>query len=116
MKKRMEALIGKYQLTYERRAIGDVCKCIKVVPRHEEALPIGCSKMGRALNLPVLFMYPTYKEHPLHFITQLNLVELHSEETHKMIYQKVESYISDEDLKHHCFQNICCTLQSCWAK
>ncbi|WP_243763894.1 YwqG family protein [Bacillus sp. XF8] len=112
----MEALIGKYQPTYERRVMGDVCKSIKVVSRHEKALPVCCLKMGRALNLPVLFMYPTYKEHPLHFITQLNLAELHSEETHKMGYQKVKSYISDEDLKHRRFQNIRCTLQSCWAK
>jgi len=99
MKKRMKALIGKYQPTYERRVMGDVCKCIKVVPRHEEALPIGCSKMGRALNLPVLFMYPTYKEHPLHFITQLNLEELHNEQTRKMVYRKVECYIFGFQMK-----------------
>ncbi|CAI8758239.1 conserved hypothetical protein [Bacillus sp. IT-79MI2] len=43
--------------------------------------------------MPASFMYPTYKGHPLHFITQLNLAELHSEETHKMIYPKIKCWI-----------------------
>ncbi|MGF9965735.1 YwqG family protein [Bacillus rhizoplanae] len=77
MAKHIEELIEKYQLTHIKdELLATAFECIKVVPKQEAVLPVGCSKMGGCPDLPATLDYPTYKEHPLHFVAQVNLAEL----------------------------------------
>ncbi|MFJ8531282.1 YwqG family protein [Bacillus sp. NPDC094106] len=78
MKKQIESLIDKYELTHlKQELVNTIFPCIKVTPIQKDTLAIGCSKMGGVPDVPVSFEYPTYKENPLHFIAQFNLNDLH---------------------------------------
>ena len=56
--------------------INTVFPCIKVVPKQQETVAIGSSKMGGVPDLPALFEYPKHKGNPLQFIAQFNLSDL----------------------------------------
>ena len=56
--------------------INTVFPCIKVVPKRQETVAIGSSKMGGVPDLPALFEYPKHKGNPLQFIAQFNLSDL----------------------------------------
>lgn len=77
MEQKIEILIDKYELTHlKQELINTVFPCIKVVPKQQEIIAIGSSKMGGVPDLPNTFKYPTYKENPLRFIAQFNLSDL----------------------------------------
>ncbi|MDM5154540.1 YwqG family protein [Bacillus sp. DX1.1] len=77
MKKQIESLIDKYELTHiKQELLSTIFTCVKVFPRQEDSLPIGCSKMGGVPDVPDAFQYPTYKGYPLDFIAQFNLADL----------------------------------------
>ncbi|WP_342719112.1 YwqG family protein [Bacillus paramycoides] len=77
MNKQIEVLIDKYGLTHlKEELMNTVFPCIKVVPKQEETVAIGSSKMGGVPDLPATFEYPTHKGNPLQFIAQFNLNDL----------------------------------------
>ncbi|MHA7104723.1 YwqG family protein [Bacillus sp. C-3-6] len=77
MNKKIEVLIDKYELTHlKEELINTVFPCIKVVPKQQETVAIGSSKMGGVPDLPALFEYPKHKGKPLQFIAQFNLSDL----------------------------------------
>ncbi|PFL19035.1 cytoplasmic protein [Bacillus cereus] len=77
MRQQIEVLIDKYGLTHlKEELINTVFPCVKVVPKQEETVAIGSSKMGGVPDLPDSFEYPMYKGNPLHFIAQFNLSDL----------------------------------------
>lgn len=77
MNKKIEVLIDKYELTHlKEELINTVFPCIKVVPKQQETVAIGSSKMGGVPDLPALFEYPKHKGNPLQFIAQFNLSDL----------------------------------------
>ena len=72
MEQKIEILIDKYELTHlKQELINTVFPCVKVVPKQQEIIAIGSSKMGGVPDLPNTFEYPTYKENPLRFIANL---------------------------------------------
>ncbi|KOS28777.1 cytoplasmic protein [Bacillus anthracis] len=77
MNKQIEVLIDKYGLTHlKEELINTVFPCVKVVPKQEETVAIGSSKMGGIPDLPCAFEYPMHKGSPLQFIAQFNLNDL----------------------------------------
>ncbi|OUC03782.1 cytoplasmic protein [Bacillus thuringiensis serovar medellin] len=77
MNKKIEVLIDKYELTHlKEELINTVFPCIKVVPKQQETVAIGSSKMGGVPDLPALFEYPKHKGNSLQFIAQFNLSDL----------------------------------------
>ncbi|MCU5691277.1 YwqG family protein [Bacillus cereus] len=77
MNKQIEVLIDKYGLTHlKEELINTVFPCVKVVPKQEETVAIGSSKMGGIPDLPCAFEYPMHKGNPLQFIAQFNLNDL----------------------------------------
>lgn len=77
MNKKIGVLIDKYELTHlKEELINTVFPCIKVVPKQQETIAIGSSKMGGVPDLPASFEYPKYKGNPLQFIAQFNLSDL----------------------------------------
>ncbi|MBO1626725.1 YwqG family protein [Bacillus arachidis] len=77
MRNQIDLLIDKYDLTHiKRELLATIFPCIKVVPRQEESLPIGCSKMGGLPDVPSTFEYPTHEGKALDFIAQFNLADL----------------------------------------
>ncbi|MBE5105034.1 DUF1963 domain-containing protein [Bacillus thuringiensis] len=77
MDKKIEVLIDKYGLTHlKEELINTVFPCIKVVPKQQETIAIGSSKMGGVPDLPDSFEYPMYNGNRLHFIAQFNLSDL----------------------------------------
>ncbi|MEB9456450.1 YwqG family protein [Bacillus anthracis] len=77
MNKQIEVLIDKYGLTHlKEELISTVFPCVKVVPKQEDTVAIGSSKMGGIPDLPFAFEYPTHKGNPLQFIAQFNLKDL----------------------------------------
>ncbi|HFK1718394.1 DUF1963 domain-containing protein [Bacillus thuringiensis] len=77
MNKKIEVLIDKYELTHlKEELINTIFPCIKVVPKQQETVAIGSSKMGGFPDLPASFEYPKHKGNPLQFIAQFNLSNL----------------------------------------
>ncbi|MFX3623220.1 MAG: YwqG family protein [Ectobacillus sp.] len=77
MTKQIEALIEKHGLSHLKDDLLAISfECLKVVPQKADILPVGCSKMGGAPDLPKMWEYPAYNEKPLSFIGQFNLEEL----------------------------------------
>ncbi|AJH83099.1 conserved domain protein [Bacillus cereus W] len=77
MNKQIEVLIDKYGLTHlKEELINTVFPCVKVVPKQEETVAIGSSKIGGIPDLPCAFEYPMHKGSPLQFIAQFNLNDL----------------------------------------
>ncbi|PEU78292.1 cytoplasmic protein [Bacillus cereus] len=77
MKNKIEVLIDKYGLTHlKEELIHTVFPCVKVVPKQEETVAIGSSKVGGVPDLPDSFEYPMHKGNPLQFIAQFNLNDL----------------------------------------
>ncbi|QUW28395.1 MULTISPECIES: YwqG family protein [Bacillus cereus group] len=77
MNKQIEVLIDKYGLTHlKEELINTVFPCVKVLPKQEETVAIGSSKMGGIPDLPCAFEYPMHKGSPLQFIAQFNLNDL----------------------------------------
>ena len=77
MNKQIEVLIDKYGLTHlKEELINTVFPCVKVVPKQEETVAIGSSKMGGIPDLPCACEYPMHKGSPLQFIAQFNLNDL----------------------------------------
>ncbi|MEY8347001.1 YwqG family protein [Bacillus cereus] len=77
MRNQIDSLIDKHNLTHiKRELLATVFPCVKVIPRQEELLPIGCSKMGGLPDVPSTFEYPTHEGKALDFIAQFNLADL----------------------------------------
>ncbi|KFN03114.1 DUF1963 domain-containing protein [Bacillus clarus] len=77
MKQQIEFLIDKYGLTHvKQELINTIFPCIKVVPKQQEKVTIGSSKMGGVPDVPNSFEYPIYKGKPLNFIAQFNLSDV----------------------------------------
>ncbi|WP_243521736.1 YwqG family protein [Bacillus pseudomycoides] len=77
MRNQIDSLIDKHNLTHiKRELLATIFPCVKVIPRQEESLPIGCSKMGGLPDVPSTFEYPTYEGKELDFIAQFNLADL----------------------------------------
>ncbi|PFJ71444.1 cytoplasmic protein, partial [Bacillus cereus] len=59
MDKKIEVLIDKYGLSHlKEELIHTVFPCVKVVPKQQEMIAIGSSKMGGVPDLPDSFEYP----------------------------------------------------------
>ncbi|KEK24178.1 YwqG family protein [Bacillus gaemokensis] len=77
MEKQIESLIDKYELTHlKQELVATIFPCVKVIPKQEDTLSIGRSKMGGVPDVPVGFEYPTYEGNILDFIAQFNLADL----------------------------------------
>ncbi|PHB16987.1 cytoplasmic protein [Bacillus pseudomycoides] len=77
MRNQIDLLIDKYDLTHIKpELLATIFPCVKVIPRQEESLSIGCSKMGGMPDVPSTFEYPTYEGKALDFIAQFNLADL----------------------------------------
>ncbi|WP_237980920.1 YwqG family protein [Bacillus thuringiensis] len=106
MNNQIEVLIDKYGLTHlKEELINTVFPCIKVVPKQEETVAIGSSKMGGVPDLSAAFEYPTHKGNPLQFIAQFNLNDLQNvsmnhnlPKTGMLYFFSIENYF-EEDVK-----------------
>lgn len=104
MEKKIEILIDKYELTHlKQELINTVFPCVKVVPKQQEIITIGSSKMGGVPDLPNTFEYPTYKENPLRFIAQFNLSDLQNvgmdhnlPKTGMLYFFSIENYFEED--------------------
>ncbi|WP_459501211.1 YwqG family protein [Bacillus sp. C1] len=77
MENQIDLLIDKYNLTHiKSELLATIFPCVKVIPRQEELLHIGCSKIGGLPDVPSVFEYPTYEGKALDFIAQFNLADL----------------------------------------
>ncbi|PEG10730.1 YwqG family protein [Bacillus wiedmannii] len=106
MNKQIEVLIDKYGLTHlKEELINTVFPCVKVVPKQEETVAVGSSKMGGVPDLPAIFEYPTHKGNPLQFLAQFNLNDLQNvgidhnlPKTGMLYFFSIENYF-EEDVK-----------------
>ncbi|AJH20384.1 MULTISPECIES: YwqG family protein [Bacillus] len=104
MEQKIEILIDKYELTHlKQELINTVFPCVKVVPKQQEIIAIGSSKMGGVPDLPNTFEYPTYKENPLCFIAQFNLSDLQNvgmdhnlPKTGMLYFFSIENYFEED--------------------
>ncbi|MBE7120891.1 YwqG family protein [Bacillus cereus] len=104
MEQKIEILIDKYELTHlKQELINTVFPCVKVVPKQQEIIAIGSSKMGGVPDLPNTFEYPTYKEDPLRFIAQFNLSDLQNvgmdhnlPKTGMLYFFSIENYFEED--------------------
>ncbi|MGF9937743.1 YwqG family protein [Bacillus anthracis] len=104
MNKQIEVLIDKYGLTHlKEELINTVFPCVKVVPKQEETVAIGSSKMGGIPDLPCAFEYPMHKGNPLQFIAQFNLNDLQNigmnhdlPKTGMLYFFTVENYFEED--------------------
>ncbi|OOR55834.1 cytoplasmic protein [Bacillus mycoides] len=104
MEQKIEILIDKYELTHlKQELINTVFPCVKVVPKQQEIIAIGSSKMGGVPDLPDTFEYPTYKENPLCFIAQFNLSDLQNvgmdhnlPKTGMLYFFSIENYFEED--------------------
>jgi uncharacterized protein YwqG len=104
MEQKIEILIDKYELTHlKQELINTVFPCVKVVPKQQEIIAIGSSKMGGVPDLPNTFEYPTYKENPLRFIAQFNLSDLQNvgmdhnlPKTGMLYFFSIENYFEED--------------------
>jgi uncharacterized protein YwqG len=104
MEQKIEILIDKYELTHlKQELINTVFPCVKVVPKQQETIAIGSSKMGGVPDLPNTFEYPTYKENPLRFIAQFNLSDLQNvgmdhtlPKTGMLYFFSIENYFEED--------------------
>ncbi|MFV0972524.1 DUF1963 domain-containing protein [Bacillus paranthracis] len=104
MNKQIEVLIDKYGLTHlKEELMNTVFPCIKVVPKQEETVAIGSSKMGGVPDLPFTFEYPTHKGNTLQFIAQFNLKDLQNismnhdlPKTGMLYFFTVENYFEED--------------------
>ncbi|MGG5736042.1 MULTISPECIES: YwqG family protein [Bacillus cereus group] len=104
MDKKIEVLIDKYGLSHlKEELINTVFPCVKVVPKQEERVAIGSSKMGGVPDLPDSFEYPMYKGTPLHFIAQFNLSDLQNvrmehnlPKTGMLYFFSIENYFEED--------------------
>ncbi|MGH0584866.1 YwqG family protein [Bacillus mycoides] len=104
MEQKIEILIDKYELTHlKQKLINTVFPCVKVVPKQQEIIAIGSSKMGGVPDLPNTFEYPTYKENPLCFIAQFNLSDLQNvgmdhnlPKTGMLYFFSIENYFEED--------------------
>ena len=104
MNKQIEVLIDKYGLTHlKEELISTVFPCVKVVPKQEETVAIGSSKMGGIPDLPCAFEYPMHKGNPLQFIAQFNLNDLQNigmnhdlPKTGMLYFFTVENYFEED--------------------
>jgi len=104
MRQQIEVLIDKYGLTHlKEELINTVFPCVKVVPKQEETVAIGSSKMGGVPDLPDSFEYPIYKGNPLHFIAQFNLSDLQNvgmdhnlPKTGMLYFFSIENYFEED--------------------
>ncbi|MED1046519.1 YwqG family protein [Bacillus mycoides] len=104
MEKKIEILIDKYELTHlKQELINTVFPCVKVVPKQQEIITIGSSKMGGVPDLPNTFEYPTYIENPLRFIAQFNLSDLQNvgmdhnlPKTGMLYFFSIENYFEED--------------------
>ncbi|WP_144512404.1 YwqG family protein [Bacillus mycoides] len=104
MEQKIEILIDKYELThFKQELINTVFPCVKVVPKQQEIIAIGSSKMGGVPDLPNTFEYPTYKENPLCFIAQFNLSDLQNvgmdhnlPKTGMLYFFSIENYFEED--------------------
>ncbi|PEI69485.1 YwqG family protein [Bacillus wiedmannii] len=104
MNKQIEVLIDKYGLTHlKEELIHTVFPCVKVVPKQEETVAVGSSKMGGVPDLPATLEYPMYKGNPLQFIAQFNLNDLqnvgmgHSlPKTGMLYFFSIENYLEED--------------------
>ncbi|MGE7890353.1 YwqG family protein [Bacillus cereus] len=104
MNKKIEVLIDKYELTHlKEELINTVFPCIKIVPKQQETIAIGSSKMGGVPDLPASFEYPKYKGNPLQFIAQFNLSDLQNvgmdhnlPKTGMLYFFSIENYFEED--------------------
>ncbi|MDA1675961.1 MULTISPECIES: YwqG family protein [unclassified Bacillus cereus group] len=104
MKNKIEVLIDKYGLTHlKEELIHTVFPCVKVVPKQEETVAIGSSKMGGVPDLPDSFEYPMQKGNPLQFIAQFNLNDLQNvgmdhdlPNTGMLYFFSIENYFEED--------------------
>ncbi|ETT77820.1 YwqG family protein [Bacillus mycoides] len=104
MEQKIEILIDKYELTHlKQELINTVFPCVKVVPKQQEIIAIGSSKIGGVPDLPNTFEYPTYKENPLCFIAQFNLSDLQNvgmdhnlPKTGMLYFFSIENYFEED--------------------
>lgn len=104
MDKKIEVLIDKYGLSHlKEELIHTVFPCVKVVPKQQEMIAIGSSKMGGVPDLPDSFEYPMYKGNPLQFIAQLNLNDLQNvgmdhnlPKTGMLYFFSIENYFEED--------------------
>lgn len=104
MNKQIEVLIDKYGLTHlKEELINTVFPCVKVVPKMEESVTIGSSKMGGIPDFPATFEYPTHKGNPLQFIAQFNLKDLQNvvmdhnlPKTGMLYFFSIENYFEED--------------------
>ncbi len=104
MEQKIEILIDKYELTHlKQELINTVFPCVKVVPKQQEIIAIGSSKMGGVPDLPNTFEYPTYKENSLRFIAQFNLSDLQNvgmdhnlPKTGMLYFFSIENYFEED--------------------
>ncbi|MCZ6941287.1 DUF1963 domain-containing protein [Bacillus mycoides] len=104
MEQKIEVLIDKYELTHlKQELVNTIFPCIKVVPKEQETIGKGSSKMGGVPDLPNTFEYPTYKENPLRFIAQFNLSDLQNvgmdhnlPKTGMLYFFSIENYFEED--------------------
>ncbi|QWG44616.1 DUF1963 domain-containing protein [Bacillus mycoides] len=104
MEQKIEVLIDKYELTHlKQELVNTIFPCIKVVPKVQETIGKGSSKMGGVPDLPNTFEYPTYKENPLRFIAQFNLSDLQNvgmdhnlPKTGMLYFFSIENYFEED--------------------
>lgn len=104
MRQQIEVLIDKYGLTHlKEELIHTVFPCVKVVPKQQEMIAIGSSKMGGVPDLPDSFEYPMHKGNPLQFIAQFNLNDLQNvgmdhnlPKTGMLYFFSIENYFEED--------------------
>ncbi|WP_377865997.1 YwqG family protein [Bacillus sp. R86525] len=104
MDKKIEVLIDKYGLSHlKEELIHTVFPCVKVVPKQQEMIAVGSSKMGGVPDLPDSFEYPMYKGNPLQFIAQFNLNDLQNvgmdhnlPKTGMLYFFSIENYFEED--------------------
>lgn len=85
---KIKELIEEYELSHhEEQIIAALKPCIRLttVPRTTKDFPVGVSRFGGIPDLPKSIEYPSFEGRPLTFLAQLNLEELSSFDTNKLL-------------------------------